>query len=321
MRFFPPRILFTLAGIGLAGSVHPLRAQVCERGQLSLAATASLTLPSTLGVQGFEAARDGRLTLWSASGELLLIDASRRLTTYQLPDTIAPVGVARAVDDGFRVIDTRTGREMLARMNGTVTPLSGDLRSPSDVIERAMPWGDGWILGIVNLHSRRYIVRHVRAGGSQNLFVSAAADSAQFTPRYNLTASANRVLVSLGTAPFTVLRIDPVTGAIDSLAAPLSAADAPRIPADSLPNWRSVSVVPLDCATLVTLSDMTSDRRLLVRYGAGERVEKITALNAPLGLMARIPGTRTVLGARRAGELELVWYDWRWVREPSSAGQ
>jgi hypothetical protein len=274
-----------------------------------------------MGVQGFEAGRDGRLTLWSPSGELLLVDASRRLTTHQLPDTIAPVGVARSDDGGFRLIDTRTGREMLARMNGSVTAASGDLRGPGEIIERALPWGDGWVLGIVSMQSRRFVVRHVRSGSSRTLFVSAPADSVQFTPRYNLTASQNRILVSLGTAPFTILRVDPVTGRVDSLAAPLATADAPRIAADSLPNWRSVSVVPLDCATLVTLSDMTSDRRLLVRYGASDRVEKITALNAPLGLMTRIPGTRTVLGARRAGELELVWYDWRWVREPSSAGQ
>jgi hypothetical protein len=36
--------------------------------------------------------------------------------------------------------------------------------------------------------------------------------------------------------------------------------------------------------------------------------------------VTRIPGTPTLLAARRAGELELVWYDWRWIRESSSTG-
>jgi hypothetical protein len=320
MRFLPSTIPCLLTCIGLAGTVRAAVAQSCEGGQLTLAASASLSLPSTLGVQGFEASRDGRLVLWSPSGELLLVDASRRLTTYQLPDTVSPVGVARSIDGGFRLIDTRTGREMLAD-NDKVVAVSGDLRRPGDVIERAMPWGDGWILGITNLQARRFVVRHVRAGSSVTLFESATADSVQKVLRYNLTAAGNRLLLSLGSAPFTVLRIDPATGGTEALPIPLSAADAPRIPADSLIMWRSVSVVPIDCATLVTLSDLTSDRRVLVRYGATDRIEKYTLLNAPLGLMTRIPGTRTVLGARRAGELELVWYDWRWVREPSAAGQ
>jgi hypothetical protein len=210
---------------------------------------------------------------------------------------------------------------MLANTSGEVVAArGGDLRQPGDMIERAIPWGTGWILGVVNLQSNRFVVRRVENGSSETLFTSASADSVLRIPRYNLTATAKGLLLSLGSAPFTVMRLDPATGKVDTLPAPLTAPAAPRIEADSLFAWRSVSTVALDCALLLTLSDLRSDRRILVRYGADDRIDRITTLDAPLGLMTRIPGTSTVLGARRAGELELVWYDWRWVREPSTAG-
>lgn len=311
----------TLLGIGLAGSPPAIAAQSCGQGSLSLSASGSLMLPASLGISGVDAARDGRLTLWSSGGELFLVDASRRLQIIQLPDTVQPVGVTPASGGGFRLIDTRAGRELLADAAGGVRATSRDLREPSDVIERALPWQDGWLLGITNLESRRFVVRLVRPEGSVTLFRSEAADSVSRIPRYNLTATTRGVLLSLGSAPFTVLRLDPATGRIDSLPAPLAAAGVPSISRDSLFLWRSVSVVPLDCAMLLTLAELTSDRRVMVRYGMDDRIDRVTQVQAPVGLMTRIPGTQTVLGARRAGELELVWYDWRWVREPSSAGQ
>lgn len=320
MTIFSRGTWASLLGVALAGIPGHAVAQACESGQLSLTASASLTLPSTFGIHGFDAAPDGRLTLWSPAGELLLVDASHRLTTYQLPDTISPVGLTPDGPGRFRLIDTRSGLEMRSAVDGDPVALGNDLRQPGDLIDRAIPWGDGWILGITNLRTNRYVVRRVEKGSSVTLFTSAAADSFPRIPRYNLTATPKGLLLSLGSAPFTVMRLDPATGHIDSLPAPLSAAGAPRIDADSLFVWRSVSTVALDCALLVTLSDLRSDRRIMVRYGPDDRIDRITRLEAPLGLMARIPGTQTVLAARRAGELELVWYDWRWVREPSSAG-
>ena len=82
-----------------------------------------------------------------------------------------------------------------------------------------------------------------------------------------------------------------------------------------MPNWRALPAVAIDCGLLLTLSDLTTDRRLLVRVNAEGQVVRVTPLDAPLGLMASLPGEATVLAARRVGALELVWYDWRWIRE------
>ncbi|HWA17071.1 MAG TPA: hypothetical protein VG817_11590 [Gemmatimonadales bacterium] len=319
MRHLSRRSCLVLVLIGLAAPVQAARAQRCGDGQLSLAASGSLTLPPTFGIMGVDAAPDGRLTLWSPNAELLLVDASRRLTTYQLPDTIAPAGVVPDGGDGFRLIDTRSGREMLARKEGTLAATSDRLLHSGELLERAVPWGDGWILGLVDTSARQYVVRHVSRIRTETWFRSATADSVDAVPRYTISAGAGGVLLSLGSAPFTVRRLDPATRRFVELPLPLAGHTA-LVPADSLKSWRSISTVALDCSLLLTLSDLTSDRRILVRYGPEDQVVRVTPVDAPLGLVARIPGTQTVLAARRAGELELVWYDWRWVREPGSAG-
>jgi hypothetical protein len=305
--------------IGLALLAERAHAQRCGEGQLSLSTTGSLMLPATFGIQGVDAAQDGRLTLWSTSGELLLVDAARKLTTYQLPDTIVPVGVVPDGVNGFRLIDTQKGREMLAHTDGSVQ-LVGDLPLQSgEQVQQAVRWDDGWILGTIDFATKQYLIRYIRGGASETWFRSTAADSVTHILRYTIGAGASGVLLTLGSAPFTVQRFDRIAKQFRPLPAPL-ANEPSLIPADSLKNWRAVSTVALDCTLVLTLSDLSSDQRLLVRYGADDRVERTTRVDAPLGLVTRIPGSRTVLAARRAGELELVWYDWRWVREPGSAG-
>ncbi len=311
--------LCLVVGFGLAGLPRAVAAQRCGDGQLSLSATGSLTLPATFGIQGVDVAPDGRLTLWSPGSELLLVDASRRLTTYQLPDTIVPAGVVPEGVNGFRLVDTRTGRAMLARTDGSLVALSDRLLHPGEELERAVAWNDGWILGLLDLDARQYVVRYIRGAITETWFRSPVADSINVIPRYNITATSKGMLLSQGSAPFTVSRLDSEARRFVPLPSPVASPAFP-VPPDSLNAWRSVSTVALDCTLLLTLSDVASDRRLLVRYGADDQVERITRVDAPLGLVARIPGEQRLLAARRVGELELVWYDWRWVREPGSAG-
>lgn len=313
------RVLLLL-GVGLTASSTELAGQACGTGHLTLNATASLTLPSTFGIQGLDASGDGGLLLWSAGGELLTVDPDRQLSVRMLPDTIHPLGVRALPGGGYEILDAWTGREYEALPGRPVSSKPIVLRRPGEVFERALWREDGWLVGILDTDARQYVVRHHRPDGEVVLFRSAVADSVRVIPRFMLTETATGLLLTQGSAPFAMFRVHPGSARIDTLAPLLSATAMPPIPRDSLHLWRAVSTVSLDCALLLTVSDLTSDRRLLVRYGADDQVDRVTPLQAPLGLMAAIPGARTVLGARRAGELELVWYDWRWIREPSSVG-
>jgi len=131
-----------------------------------------------------------------------------------------------------------------------------------------------------------------------------------------LSPAGGSVLVTELMAPFRLVRLNPTSGRADTLAAALGNLGAAMIPGDSLPTWRALPAVALDCAVLLTLSDLGSDQRLLLRYDSAGRVARVTPLEAPLGMVTALGGA-SLLAARRAGELELVWYSWRWVRDPA----
>lgn len=317
MRFLvqrAPWISLTIALIGL--SADQLAAQACPSGPVALDARATLLLPASFGISGVATSPSGILTLWSANGEIFAIDQKRTLIRIQLPDTIRPAGMT-VTPDGIRILDLLNGREYLRHPDGTFA-LTGQVRlGMADQIDQALWRKDGWIIGLRDLASRRFVVRRFFDTTGQELFRSAPSDSVKTIQRYHLSDSKRGLLLTRTMSPFTVIRLDPASGIADTLQS-LADGSTLAIPPDSLAHWRALSAVALDCTLLLTLSDLTADRRILVRYGADDRVAQATQLDAPLGLIARLPGEDAVLAARRAGELELVWYDWHWVREPSS---
>lgn len=305
-------------GLAVGSSVclaDPLAAQGCDSGPVALDARATLQLPASLGIRGVAVSPTGALALLSAGGEVFSISRERSLTRLQLPDSVRPAGLA-ITPAGLRLLDQDTGRDYLLLPDGRLR-LAGQARlGMAEQLDQALWRQGGWVLALRDLASRRFVVRRYLPSDNTVLFRSAQSDSVKTIQRYHLTDSERGVLLTRTTAPFTVIRLDPRNGVADTLAAPLAPAAGVTIPADSLVHWRALPAVALDCTVLLTLSDLTADRRLLVRYGADDRVARVTRLDAPLGLVARLPGEDAVLGARRTGELELVWYDWRRVREP-----
>lgn len=297
-------------------SGRPLGAQACRSGPVSLQARATLQLPPNNGIAGVVASPSGELVLWSPAGEVFGVDAARILTRRQFPDSIHPAGVG-ITPEGLRLFDL-TGREYLWKADGGVTQLGAQSFGMADQIDQALWYRGGWMVAMRDRATRTFVLRRVTAAGQTELFRSAPSDSVRSIQRYLLTESSRGLLLTRTMAPFTVLRLDPESRRVDTLDAVLgnSAFD---VPLDSLGGWRALPAVSLDCTLLLTLTDLTADRRLLVRYGAADEVEQVTELDAPLGLIGRLPGEDGVLAARRTGELELVWYDWHWVRGPSSA--
>jgi hypothetical protein len=296
---------------------EPAPAQVCHSGPVALDARATLQLPQSLGIRGVATGPSGTLALWSSGGEVFFIDRERSLTRVRLPDSIRPAGIA-ITPSGLRLVDQTSGGDFLLSPDGQLVSMGRVRLGMAEELDQALWQGDGWVLGVRDLATRRFMLRRDRPSGKTVLFQSAQSDSVKTIHRYFLSETGRGLLLTRTTAPFTLIRMSPLDGTIDTLGAALSPAAGVTIPAESLANWRALPVVALDCTLLLTLSDLTSDRRLLVRYGADDQVERVTELDVPIGLVARLPGENAVLAARRTGELELVWYDWHWVREPSS---
>jgi hypothetical protein len=302
--------------LGLAAVVSAqARGQSCDGDALALETRATLLLPATFGIQGVTAGPAGTLALWSSEGEVLLMDRARVITPHQLPDSIRPAGMV-LTGEGLRLLDAVSGVEFRLAVGDTLVPANRLTLGPGEVLDQALWHDNGWILALRDLPARRFVLRRWNPAGATLLFRTEPADGIGAIPRFYLTDTGRGVILTRRTTPFDLIRVDPVDGTVHRLPAPLQGR-ADLIPADSLVHWRALAAVPLDCALLVTLSDLTADRRLLVRYGKGDQVARVTPLDAPLGLVAALPGETALLAARRAGELELVWYDWHWIREPS----
>lgn len=301
--------------LGVSAAVaRPATGQACDDGPLVLDARASLLLPANFGIQGVAPDPSGGVTLWAADGTVLAIDRGHRLSQRHLPDSLRPAGMGHAAD-GLRLLDAITGREYRLGEDGVPVRLGQVSIGPGEVLEQAYWDGSAWVLALRQLAARRFVVRREDAAGSHALFRTPAADSVPAIPRYQLSGSPAGLLLTHVTTPFEVIRIS--AGRTDTLPLPLGGGHRSLIPAESLSVWRALPAVGLECALLLTLTDLTTDHRLLVRYSAEDRLERVTPVDAPFGLIAPLPARR-LLAARRAGELELVWYDWRRVREPGS---
>lgn len=290
----------------------PLRSQSCGAGRLDLAETGALPLPATFGIQGWAADQDGAVALWSVAGELLAINARRTLARTRLPDTLTPAGLALS-GDTLRFLDLASGREFRVLAGDVeLTGLFATL-DPGVLLEQAVWAGQQWVVAVREVTTGALIVYGT---GSRTRYRTAGSPEPGALRRLQLSPAGGSVLVTELMAPFRVVRFDPSSGKADTLALPLGSLGSGTVAPDSLRHWRALPAVALDCAVLLTLSDLRSDRRLLLRYDAGGRVVRVTPLEAPLGMVAALGGA-SLLAARRVGELELVWYSWRWVRDPA----
>lgn len=290
--------------------------QICRSGPVGLSARGAIQLPRNSGIAGTVVGPGGTVVLWGAAGELFLVQGGE-VSRGQLPDNIRPAGMT-LTGDGLRLVDLVEGREYLRRADGTLVPAARIPLGMAQVIDEALWYRGAWLLATRDLVRRTFVLRRFDGASLTELFRSSASDSVRTIARYRLSPSSRGVLLTGIMAPFPVLRVEVEGPRVDTLAmvtreTPIAALR------DSLAHWRALPAISLDCTLLLTLSDLTTDRRFLVRYGATDQVEQVTPLEAPLGLIARVPGEDAVLAARRAGELELVWYDWHWVREPIAA--
>lgn len=281
---------------------------MCGRGTLTLEAGMVRPLPPNSGIQGAVVGADGRVALWSASGELLQGGAGDSIVRTQFSERLAIAGLGFGPTPGsWRVADAWTGRELVFDHEDKRLSERRLALTPGQRLEQGIWRDEGWLLASRDAVSRRFVVVRETAGRAVPLFQSAVADSVAGIVRYHMTALPEQVLLTEVRSPFRVIRVSLADGTADTLLTlPLP------IPSDSLHLWRAQPAIALDCGTLVSVASLAGDMRLLLRWDAAGRFVKATPLAAPFALVARLPGEQALLAARRAGGLELVTYRWRW---------
>lgn len=291
-------------------------AQRCGPEALRLEEQAVQPLPPHYGIDGAVPLGDGGYALWTAEGGVLAVYPDGLRGRRELPVELRPVGLTPE-GAGYRFLDRATGVEYRLGPDSAPVRLGTVILGRGVELDAARRAAGAWIVAVRDLATRRFELRRIAGPVSVPLFTSPAADSIHHIPRYHLDRSRRGLLLTRLTAPFEVLRLDPVSGALDTLVRPLAEAPLRAALPDSLGRWRALPIIEIDCGWLLTLSDLGTDQRVLVRLDAGGRLAKVTPLEVPFGVMAGEAEAATLLAARRAGGLELVWYRWRWVRDPS----
>lgn len=288
--------------------VPPVQAQACGRGALALEASRVRSLPPNFGIQGTIVGPDGRVALWSSGGELLLDGVGDSIESTQFSEQMAIAGLAFGPTPGsWRVADAWTGRELVFDRDGVRRGERALALTRGQLLEQGIWREEGWLLASRDAVTRRFVVVRETARGAVPLFQSEIADSVAGISRFRMTALPAHVLLTEVRSPFRVIRVAFATGQTDTLVTPPL-----PIPSDSLHLWRALPALAIDCGTLLSVASLAGDQRLLVRWDAADQLAKVTPLAAPFGLVARLPGERALLAARRAGGLELVTYRWRW---------
>jgi hypothetical protein len=303
----------------------PALAQAADCGTLNLVEQAAQPLPPTLGISGSVVGSAGSLLFWTADRQVIRVSSDHAVATIPLPPDIEVSGVAPVpASQDLLVLDAIGGVELRVDSAGRVRDRRTVARFPGEIVDEAVRIGDHWVTAGRDLPGRREVVRRLDDDGTASvLLLTGPADSAIRITRFHLTPAGDAVLLAGVMAPFEVLELPLAGGPALAYQPVLDQDQAGLIPADHRARWRSLPVVPLDCGAVQTLTDLTSEARLLVRYDGAGRIARVLPIDSPVGLVLSRPAERELVAMRRAGGLEVVFYQWRWVRgeaplDPSS---
>jgi hypothetical protein len=314
------RILFRPAMRGVtctfAIAVSGCGAERAEPPPLELREEYSRQLPDSFQFVGATFSSDGSLVLWSSNRNyLLLVDEGRiqALGAAFLGKPVAAVFSAEGseieVVDAVRstiVVLSRQGMRLRERRFYTSLRVSTATRIR-----------DLWLLGGRGLNGRFALDEAGAYTSSASPGRSGSAFALHDDLPVHLSQAGGEVLLTNVNRPFAVQRFDSLGAPRASLSP--KGIDTSRTIRELTSNGRWVSLPALAASDgyLQTLSDLTSDRRILILYDSSGAARRYTVLDIPVGFVASHARRNLLAGARRTHGLELVVS--AWAREGDSS--
>lgn len=289
------------------GADHGIAAQLDGRAY-QLRQVAVRTLPPQVRLNGVTARSADLLVGWSyASGAIWLI-AEDSAWTFR-DDEIRPLWASPVPGDSIVEIVTTEGALAEYGLDGARLR-ERDLDLPVRAEAATSIGGDWYVAG----HGvRGYEVYHVerddRTVARLTTLPPRTGEGGTTVGTY-LTATSSSVAVAEVRRPFGAMILSRSGEVLaQSGFTPQEPSTVATEPADD-PSWIGLPLIPaLEGEYLQILSDLRSDRRLLLLRGPDARVLEQSPIELPLGLFSRMPGTDLVLGIRNFGSPELVIYE------------
>lgn len=275
-------------------------------GWLHLDVRYELPLPEASSVRGGVIDDSGRLAVWGGH--------SMWVFHVRFGDHLAPTEIAMPESEILAVrFDERGAVALLVTPEGAVT-LSRILPDSSRISRWILPLKPEvacacqgrWYIGGRDQNGFFRVYRLLSA--ERYLLVGSATHAAVAVTPYFLSCLGSDITVTEVLPPFETRALSPES----ALPAVRPDLDSTGFGTVGAPAWVSSPLFTLRRQFLQVLSELRSDRRLLILYDETGRELRRRALDAPFGILATNDSLQVLLGTRRLKQTEVIIYSWRW---------
>jgi hypothetical protein len=278
----------------------------------------SRIVPNSIPVRGAALSASGRVVLWSGSAFLTVMTSASETARIRLPSRIDAVHVSFAGrSDTMLVADSRLGRVLTVTPEGavveeTVLPLRKHERLLSSHLT---PVGERAVLyGAHDSLDASWSLYRITGTKPQLLYSTGRGPGPAFTAGLHVLPTETEILLADQVAPFPILRVSyqgKLLGAFDPVADSLQReiADSGRTPVVV-----ALPVLELDGGFVQVLADLTSSRRVLLRFDIRGRLQKSKVVGGGVGFASSAPNLRRLVAISRDTGLRVTVLSWRWHR-------
>lgn len=261
----------------------------------------AIAVPGSVALLGVTAGDGGQLVAWSRR-EAFSISATKAPEPFPVRFSGAPAGAGFAADGTLELVDPAAG--VLRRVTMAGERASRLLPPGLRIVDAVRTARHGWIVAGVDADGQ-YRIQPLDAGPWW--VIRADTLRGGVLAPYRLAATAQGVLLTEAEPPFRTWRVGP-EGTGQAFAP--KGSGTPE--STGVQKWVSTPVVDLGNAMVQTLSDLASDRRVMVLYDHHGREQRKTVLSVPMALVGISADGRHLIGVRDLGRPEVVLYAWHW---------
>jgi hypothetical protein len=298
-----------LVGLSLLlGIMYTDSAYSQEQPKLQMEEVASFSVPDSFAVLGAQMSPSGSIILWASNQPYLLVEDRGSLRPLAHDSLSAPVAAALVENDSVvEVVDAESRALIRITLAGRIVSRQ-TIASPL-AIKQARHSPLGWVL-LGQLPDSSLAVTRIASNGWMQLYNNASIASLRSV---HMLPWKEGVILSATSNQYGAWAFAPPDAAPILTFENISLPDGMDGSEADQGLWVSLPLVQLDRGFLRTISDLRSDRRLLVLYDHAGRVMRQQVLNVPFGVLAAAPDSQVLVAARRGQTLEVVRYRWRWA--------
>lgn len=269
---------------------------------------ATVDVPESLKLSGLSVHASGILG-WSQSGGQLLTYNDAQAAVLNCVCLRSPLAASPISDSTIAVFDADPPSVVVVTLSGRFKHRR-HVVLPFDPMAALLVDEQLFVAGATEEGSQ--VLRLGPDGRSSDIYLFEGIGDGARAPTVWLSRSQDGVLASRREEPFETIRIglgDSVSiGWKYAQALPGRSGTASDTPQAG--KWVAMPTIDLGSGYLQTISDIQSDRRLLVRYSDDGTVVATRMLHAPFAFSAGLVTTRRVVGMRAAEGAEIVIYEW-----------